>query len=625
MNDLGRLLRYVLPWWKKGIAALVCTFLFALFSGFSIGMILPFTKILFEGKIEAPAAEGTVAPAGEGALPAIPVLSAWKETGRERFLGLFSDDEPRRALGKVCAGVFVVFLLKGLFHYLHQILMITLQERVIKEIRDDLFRHLEHLPMAFFEKRRTGELISRVTNDVQLVRDMVSVIFTEAIQNLMLLGVFIAVALVVRWELAILSFLIFPLLGVFTAHVSRRLRRYSTRFQEDMARITSNLAETIAGMRIVKGFSMERFEEEKFKSNTLGYLRSYIRFKRIAILASPIAEQLGVVGALVVLWVGGNKVLAGEGLGPEGFFLFLAAVLNMMQPIRKLSHVNTVTQQGLSASRRIFQVLDEPRERRPAGGRVIGGVNDAIRFEKVRFRYEGADGAPALERVDLVIPSGRMVALVGPSGAGKSTLVDLLVRFHDPTEGRITIDGVDTREIDLDSLRGAMGIVTQEVILFNDTIRQNIAYGRSDLSLDRIRTAAAAANAAAFIDALPEAYETGIGDRGVRLSGGERQRLAIARAVLKDPPILILDEATSSLDAESEALVQEAVEKLVRDRTTLVIAHRLSTILRADRIVVIEKGRIVQEGTHDELLRAGGLYAKLFEMQFRERPGAAGG
>ncbi|MFH1276998.1 MAG: ABC transporter ATP-binding protein [Candidatus Eisenbacteria bacterium] len=625
MSDLGRLLRYVLPWWRKGVVALVCTFLFALFSGVSIGMILPFTKILFEGKIEGPAAEETVAPAEAGGPTPVPLLSEWKEEGRERFLGLFSDDDPRRALAKVCAGVFVVFLLKGLFQYLHQILMITLQERVIKEIRDDLFRHLEHLPMAYFESRRTGELISRVTNDVQLVRDMVSVIFTEAIQNVMLLAVFIGVALVVRWDLALLSFLIFPLLGVFTAHVSRRLRRYSTRFQEDMARITSNLAETISGMRIVKGFSMERFEGEKFEKNTLGYLRSYIRFKRVAVLASPVAEQLGVIGALVVLWVGGNKVLSGGGLGPEGFFLFLAAVLNMMQPIRKLSHVNTVTQQGLSASRRIFQVLDEPRETRPVGGKVIGGVEEAIRFEGVRFRYDGADGAPAIEDVDLVVPSGRMVALVGPSGAGKSTLVDLLVRFHDPVEGRITIDGVDTREIDLDSLRGAMGIVTQEVILFNDTIRENIAYGRSDLSLERIRTAAEAANAAGFIEAMPEGYETVIGDRGVRLSGGERQRLAIARAVLKDPPILILDEATSSLDAESEALVQKAVENLVQDRTTLVIAHRLSTILRADRIVVIEKGRIAQEGTHAELIRAGGLYAKLFEMQFRERPRTVSG
>jgi len=600
MTDLRRLLLYVLPWWRKLTAALVCTFVFALFSGVTIGMILPFTKILFEGKIEG---RTEIVSAADEEPALLPVLSEWKEKGAERFLGLFTDDDPRRALFKVCVGIFVVFFIKGLFNYLQQILMITLQERVIKQIRDDLFRHIEMLPIGFFERTRTGELISRVTNDVQLVKDMVSVLFTQAIQNAMLLVVFIGVAALISWQLALLSFLIFPLLGIFTGKVSGRLRRYSTRFQEDLARI----------------------EEGKFREGTLSYLRSYIRFKRVAILASPIAEQLGVVGAVIVLWQGGNQVLGGQGLEPEGFFLFLAAVLNMMQPIRKLSHVNTVTQQGISASRRIFQILDEPREARPVGGKVIDGVGEAIRFENVTFRYEGSGGDAALEGVNIVIPSGSLVALVGPSGAGKSTLIDLLVRFHDPTEGAVTIDGTDVREIDLDSLRQSMGIVTQEVILFNESVRENIAYGRSDISDEKIREAARAANAAAFIEKTDNGYKTMIGDRGARLSGGERQRLAIARAILKNPPILILDEATSSLDTESESLVQMAVENLVKNRTTLVIAHRLSTILQADRIVVLDKGRVVQEGTHEELLAGGGLYARLFEMQFQPRPGTVGG
>ncbi len=622
MTDLRRLLLYVLPWWRKLAAALACTFVFALFSGVTIGMILPFTKILFEGKIER-SAEVVSAVDEEPSL--LPALSEWREIGEERFLGLFTDDDPRRALFKVCVGIFVVFFVKGLFNYLQQILMITLQERVIKQIRDDLFLHIEMLPIGFFERSRTGELISRVTNDVQLVKDMVSVLFTQAIQNAMLLVVFIGVAALISWQLALLSFLIFPVLGLFTGKVSGRLRRYSTRFQEDLAGITVNLEETLGGIRIVKGFGMERFEEGKFREGTLSYLRSYIRFKRVAILASPIAEQLGVVGAVIVLWQGGNQVLGGGGLEPEGFFLFLAAVLNMMQPIRKLSHVNTVTQQGISASRRIFQILDEPREARPAGGKVIDGVGEAIRFENVSFRYEGSAGAPALDGVSVTIPSGSLVALVGPSGAGKSTFIDLLVRFHDPTGGAITIDGTDIREIDLDSLRRSMGIVTQEVILFNETVRENIAYGRSDISDMKVHEAARAANAAVFIEKTDRGYETMIGDRGARFSGGERQRLAIARAILKNPPILILDEATSSLDTESEALVQKAIENLVKNRTTLVIAHRLSTILQADRIVVLDKGRVVQEGTHEELLAGGGLYARLFEMQFQPRPGTVGG
>ncbi len=621
MTTLRRLLGSVLPWWKNLALALLFTFLFALFSGFSIGMVLPFTQILFEGKIES--AERAAPASAEDAL--LPGFAAWKERGRSLFLGLFADDDPKRALFKVCAGVFVVFLLKGLFNYLHQILMITLQERVIKRMRDDLFRRIERLPISFFERTRSGELISRVTNDVQLVREMVSVLFTEAIQNVMLLAVFVVVALLVSWQLALLSFVIFPVLGVFTSKVSRRLRKYGTRFQEDMAGITSRLQETIAGIRIVKGFSMERHEEEKFRGATERYLRSYIRVKRVAILTSPIAEQLGVIGAILVLWYGGNQVLAGRGLQPEGFFLFLAAVLNMMQPIRKLAHVNTVVQQGISAAERAYRLLDEVEETRPAGGKIVREVLRAIRYENVSFRFDSGGAVPALEGIRFEIPSGSMVALVGPSGAGKSTLIDLLVRFRDPTDGAVTIDGTDVRAIDLDSLRGMMGIVTQEVVLFNGTIRENIAYGRADLSLEEVRGAARAANADTFIEAASSGYDTPIGDRGMRLSGGERQRLAIARAILKNPPILILDEATSSLDSESEALVQSAVENLVRGRTTVVIAHRLSTIRRADRIVVLDKGRIVEEGTHETLLAQGGLYRRLFEMQFRsDREVAAG-
>jgi subfamily B ATP-binding cassette protein MsbA len=619
MRVFRRLLRAVFPWWRTLLLALLFTFLFAFFSGVTIGMVLPFTQILFEGRIES--GERTAPAPGEPSV--LPDLDAWKEKARARFLGLFADDEPKRALLKVCAGIFIVFSLKGIFNYLHQILMITLQERVIKQMRDDLFRRIEHLPISFFERSRAGELISRVTNDVQLVREMVSVLFTEAIQNAMLLAVFIVVALLVSWQLALLSFVIFPVLGVFTGRVSRRLRKYGTRFQEDMARITSHLQETIAGIRVVKGFSMERFEEAKFREATSGYLRSYIRFKRVAILASPIAEQLGVIGSILVLWYGGSRVLEGRGLEPEGFFVFLAAVLNMMQPIRKLAHVNTIVQQGISAGERVYRILDEPEEVRRTGGKIVREVREAIRYEDVSFRFDGGEGVPALEKVRISIASGSLVALVGPSGAGKSTLIDLLVRFRDPTEGAVSIDGVDVREADLDSLRGMMGIVTQEIVLFNDSIRDNIAYGREEIPLEEVRRAARAANADRFIEAMPHGYDTVVGDRGMRLSGGERQRLAIARAILKDPPILILDEATSSLDSESEALVQSAVENLVRGRTTVVIAHRLSTIMRADRIVVLDRGRVVEEGTHDELLARGGLYRRLFEMQFRAGRGVS--
>lgn len=621
MNDLGRLLRYVLPWWRKLVAALLCAFFFAIFSGVTIGMILPFTKILFDGNIEV--SETKTVESDD--LSFIPQVSEWKNRGRDAFLGLFVGATPRMALFRICIGIFVIFFMKGMFNYLQQILMITLQERVIKKIRDDLYFNLTCLPVSFFEKNRTGELISRITNDVTLVKDMVSVIFTEAIQNVMLLTVYFSVAVLISWRLALLSSIIFPLLGIFTGKVSKKLRKYSTHFQEDMARITSNLEETITGIRIVKAFGTERYESSRFGGHTGRYLDSFIRFRRFGVLASPVAEQLGVVGAVIVLWYGGNQVLSGSSLGPEGFFLFLAAVLNLMQPIRKLSHVNTMTQQGLSAARRIFYLLDTTQEARPERGKVVDGVKESIHFDGVTFRYDTGKDAIALRNVSFHIPSGTMVALVGPSGAGKSTLADIVVRFHDPTEGAVLLDGIDTREIDLDSLRGITGMVTQDVILFNDTVRNNIAYGRNDIPLDQVKRAAAAANADSFIRKLSEGYDTVVGDRGLRLSGGERQRIAIARAILKNPALLILDEATSSLDAESEALVQKAIENLVKDRTTLVIAHRLSTILRADRIVVLDRGAIVQQGTHRELLLMSGLYRKLFEMQFRSAPGEEAG
>ncbi len=615
MNDLRRLFAYVKPWWKLLLGGLFCTFLFALFSGISIGMILPFTKILFEQEI--PPAGITVAdPAGISEEALFPQIEVWKETGRAWFMGLFADADPKAALLRVCIGVFVIFLIKGLFNYYRQIFMATLEERVIKDIRDHLYHHMERLPLSYFEKERTGVIISRITNDVQLVREMVGNLFSAFTQNASLLLIFLVVALIINWQMAMLSFLVFPLIALFTAKISKRLRRHSARFQEDMGRITSTLQETIAGIRIVKAFGMERFEEAKFAKQTESYLQSFIRFKRTSILASPISEQLGALGAIIVLWYGGNQVLDGNRLAPEEFFLFLAAVLNMMQPIRKLSHVNTVVQQGLAAARRIFFVLDTPIEPRSAGGARIEGVHDAIAFENVSFSYDNA--APALSDITLRIEAGTMVALVGPSGAGKSTLADLVARFHSPTSGRITIDGLDLQEIEIESLRENMGIVTQEVILFNDSVRDNIAYGKSEIPEETLRHAARAASADEFITNLPDGYETIVGDRGVRLSGGERQRLAIARAILKDPPILILDEATSNLDTQSEALVQAAVENLVKDRTTLAIAHRLSTILRAHRILVLDHGRIVEEGTHEDLVGRGGLYSRLFEMQFAE-------
>jgi subfamily B ATP-binding cassette protein MsbA len=381
-----------------------------------------------------------------------------------------------------------------------------------------------------------------------------------------------------------------------------------------MADMTAILQETISGVRVVKAFGMERFEQMKFGDFNRMYFREYTKMRRVADLSSPTSETLGILAAVVILWYGGRLVVSNQ-LDPANLMMFIGAMLWVINPVKALSKLNSVIQEGLVCAQRIFEILDIRTEAEIAGDEDIEGINEAIVYEKVRFSYDGEN--TVLEDIDLRIGKGEVVALVGASGSGKSTLADLLPRFYEPVSGRILIDGRDISKIRISSLRALMGIVTQETILFNDTVFNNIAYGMSDCPMEDVVRAARAANAHQFIESMPHGYDTFIGDRGVQLSGGQRQRLAIARALLKNPKILILDEATSSLDVESEALVQEAIDRLVRGRTTLVIAHRLSTIKNADRIVVMENGRIRQVGTHEELIGEEGIYRKLYSLQIR--------
>jgi subfamily B ATP-binding cassette protein MsbA len=398
--------------------------------------------------------------------------------------------------------------------------------------------------------------------------------------------------------------------------LGKKLRRRSTITQERMADLSSILQETLSGIRVVKAFSMEEFEKRKFGHAAEDYFRSFVKQRRLGAMAGPLTEYLGVVAATTVLWYGGHEILLQRALEPQQFFIFLFAMLQLMSPLKSLSNVNATLQEGLAAAVRIFRLLDtKPTIASQPGARLASGVRDGIEFQGVAFHY-GA-GADVLHNVSFRVRSGEVVALVGPSGAGKSTLVDLVARFHDPTEGRILLDGVELKEYDVASLRRMMGVVTQEAILFNDTVWNNIAYGVTDADEEQVRLAARAANAERFILDMAEGFQTKIGDRGVLLSGGERQRLAIARAIFKNPPLLLLDEATSSLDSESELLVQQALEALFAGRTVFVIAHRLSTIQRADRIFVLDQGRIVQTGTHAELVAQPGLYQKLHRLQFR--------
>jgi subfamily B ATP-binding cassette protein MsbA len=445
-----------------------------------------------------------------------------------------------------------------------------------------------------------------------------------ALRDLLLLVVFASFVIGISWRLALVAFVVIPPITYVVTRIGHRLRKYSTRSQEKMADITSVLQETISGIRVVKAFGMEAFESSKFFKHTREFLRAFMKQQCAASLAPPMTEFLGAAGALVVLWYGGTQVLGGNLLGPDLFLLFLAAMLSMIHPAKNLTHANTKIQEGLAAARRIFAILDtEPKITDAPDSVEVSYVREGVEFDSVCFSYDTSDYV--LKDINFAVKKGQVVAIVGPSGAGKSTLVDLIPRFYDPTSGRVLVDGVDIRKIKMRSLRGLMGIVTQETILFNDTVRSNIAYGLEEIPSERVVEAAKAANAHDFISTLPEGYDTVIGDRGVRLSGGERQRIAIARAILKDPQILIFDEATSSLDSESEKLVQDAIQRLISQRTNFVIAHRLSTVTRADLILVMENGRIIERGRHEELLAAGNLYRKLYDMQFKDYPQAVQG
>jgi subfamily B ATP-binding cassette protein MsbA len=442
---------------------------------------------------------------------------------------------------------------------------------------------------------------------------------TQSFQSAALVLAYIAVLLSTSLQLTLIALIVAPLVVGALQPLLKRLRRGYRRLGDDYGEMTSVLQEAVSGVRLVKAFRAEPYEERRFLEASDRYSEGLMRITRVAFLSQPITEFLGTLVAVAILWIGARMVLVGHTLQSAQLITFLVIVMRLLQPMKQLSQIPTTAQQALAASDRLFEVLDSPTELMlDKGTRTVDGFHHSLAFEHVSFAYEHE---PVLNDIDFTARKGEVVALVGPSGAGKSTLVDLIPRFYEPTAGRILIDDVDSRELRLSSLRSLTGIVSQDTVLFNDTVRNNIAYGASERFTDaQIIAAARAANAHGFISELPLGYETVLGERGMRLSGGQRQRIAIARALLIDPPILILDEATSALDTESERLVQEAIDRLLAGRTVFVIAHRLSTVIHADQILVLDRGRIVERGTHQELLALRGAYFRLYSMQFRDEP-----
>ncbi len=516
----------------------------------------------------------------------------------------------------IAGGALAIAIVKGLADYGEAVLMNRVGQRVIADVQIALFTRLMRADLAYFHAHPSGTLISRFTSDAALLRsaaaNVLGGIGKDALTVLFLVGVMFYQ----DWLLALASFFVFPLAIHPIVGIGRRMRRVSANTQAEIGQLTTLLSQTFQGARLVKAYGMEGYEERR-AAGLFEQLYSLIdRATRTRSRASPMMETLGGAAIAVVILYGGHQVIAGSRT-PGAFFSFITALLLAYQPLKSLANLNASLQEGLAAAQRIFQVFDvEPTIRDLPDARPLRVAGGEIRFDRVRFGY--APGAVALDRVSLTVPAGRTVALVGASGAGKSTLLNLIPRFYDVDEGSIAIDGQDVRDVTLASLRGAVALVAQEVTLFDDTLRANIAYGRFAASVADIEAAARAAGAESFIRELPNGYDTVVGEHGVRLSGGQRQRLAIARAMLKDAPILLLDEATSALDSESERQVQAALRTLIRGRTTLVIAHRLSTVQGADLICVVDRGRIVESGRHAELLARNGLYARLHAMQFAD-------
>ena len=598
MSREARLLGQLRPYTPLFLATIAATVMASVFDGFTFVLLIPFLRTLF----------------GRPVLPD-------EASGVERLLDAVAGPflragSPDVALRNVVMVLLAALVLKNVATYLASLGSVAIQENVVRDLRVQLFRHLQTLPLGFFQRTKAGQLLSRIVNDTDQVKTAISAALASLLQNVVVIAVYVAIMFGLSPRLSVMALVLAPALLFIIRPVVARLRRRSKELAAERGELTSHVGEMVGAVKLVRAYTGEVLEAERFSTIAERYRKRVLRAQRFSSLTSPLSEVFAGVVTVLILWFGTRLVLGGSSsLGPEQLIAFLAVALRLLSPLKSVANYPAVMAGAVAAADRVYEVLDLAPGERDLPGESDAVFKDHIEYRGVSFAYE--PDTPVLRDVDLEVRRGQVVAIVGPSGAGKTTLVDLLPRFYEPTRGEILFDGVPITSFTRRSLRRLMGIVPQETVLLNDSVFANIAYGRNDFTLDQVRAAARAANADEFIARMPEGYNTILGERGTRLSGGQRQRIAIARALLRDPPILILDEATSALDTESERLVQEAINRLLQHRTVLVIAHRLTTVQHADFIVVMSEGRVIERGTHAELHASDGLYRRLYNLQFR--------
>ena len=607
-SSLKRLFRFVLAHWPFLFLSTLAAFFFVIFNSASIwitatminNILIDFNEMLVENQR----------------------LASLSELTMNDRLKLFSNslllrDTAISTVSAVCVALIVVFSAKNISLYIKNITLSIVQYRLIRDLRNKLYSHFHYLSLSYFNKNKSGELTAVLVNDIDNMRNSLSIMFQKLFVEPINIIILMSLLFIVSTKLALIALLIIPVSGIIIFGISHSIRRRSARSQAQLAGMTSMIAETIGSMRIVKAFATKGFEINRFAKETQKYYKLMIRRDRLRFVSSPVSETFGATIAALLLWVGARDVLVIESISSEDFLRFILLLFSLFQPLKNLTNVVNELQNGLASADRVFAIMDIKSDIQDVDNAFkVKDLNSSLSFNDVSFTYGNKD-EKVLNNINFKINKGEIFALVGPSGAGKSTLVDLIPRFYDTLSGSIKIDGKDIKGLELKSLRSLMGIVTQETFLFDDTVKANISYGVENISDDEIKDASKAANAHEFIRKLPDGYNTIIGERGVSLSGGQKQRIAIARAIVKNPPILILDEATSSLDSESEKHVQSAIENLMSERTVFVIAHRLSTVHNANKILVLENGQIVQEGKHDDLINVDGLYKQLHKMQFQ--------